>query len=263
MHQQVQTPSILHQFTFTLQSLQRSAYFIRDHRIWEGFWRYGWVGRMLVIGGLALGLHMFQTVWQHWKTLTLTGGAKATAQMAFALPTVMKEEYNFLFNGSMRFLILILMEVIVFHCVRTTLEILKKEQESGATLKHFVDAQIRMIKITIRAWVMATILSVLTKIALGIFGLEWMQPAFVFVINCYYLGFALLDNYNEQYGMTIKESDRFSLRFAGVALAVGMVSYLLMLIPLVGAVVAPVLCAVTAALVMFDLDKEHRSIALE
>lgn len=76
-----------------------------------------------------------------------------------------------------------------------------------------------------------------------------------FVVQCYFFGLVILDNYNEQFGLSIKESLATSKNYRGVSLALGMVLYLFMLVPLVGVVAGTVLVSVTAVIVLNKIAK--------
>ncbi|MCB0593793.1 MAG: hypothetical protein KDD28_06855, partial [Phaeodactylibacter sp.] len=130
--------------------------------------------------------------------------------------------------------------------------------ESQATFHDFVDAQVRMIKVGIYAWVMELLFTMAFKIFFGIFGfIDFLQPACVFAIQCYFLGFAILDNYHEQFELTIKESSRYALNYIGVAAAAGLVAYLLMLVPVAGVIAAPILTSVAVTIVMYEISELH------
>ena len=68
----------------------------------------------------------------------------------------------------------------------------------------------------------------------------------------------VVDNYNEIYGMKIKQSFKYARQYAGVSFGIGVVIYVLMMIPILGAVLAPLLGAVTATITMHELNKTDR-----
>lgn len=88
--------------------------------------------------------------------------------------------------------------------------------------------------------------------------MEFMKPVLVFAVQCYYLGFTIVDNYNEQFGLSIKDSAKYTYQnHLGVALGVGLILNILLFIPVLGVVVGPLLSAVTATLVMYQLSDLH------
>ena len=120
---------------------------------------------------------------------------------------------------------------------------------------------------------MAFVLETITKtlvvnFALGFVGFDWLDKPVGFVIQCYFLGFAMIDNYHECFDLRVHQSEKRTRRVAvGVAIATGLVAQLLMYVPLIGAAVAAMIGAVAATLAMERfapvLEAEHLSIIAE
>ena len=241
------------QFRYTLFKMPEAGRFIQEHRLWEGFWKYGWVSRFLIVVALLVGLK-FLSAAINWVQSFSTGDP---GQVVQSMGMMFTEGFGFLFSGSMKYVMLVLLEVLVYHFSRRTVYLLTGS-ESQATFHDFVDAQVRMIKVGIYAWVMELLFTMAFKIFFGIFGfIDFLQPACVFAIQCYFLGFAILDNYHEQFELTIKESSRYALNYIGVAAAAGLVAYLLMLVPVAGVIAAPILTSVAVTIVMYEISELH------
>lgn len=245
------------QFFYSIVAIPRSIRFFRQHRLWEGFWRYGWVSRLLIFVAVILGLRFVMILWNKVFSTHVNDPLATVMNMGVAMKDFVVEGYSFLFFGSMKYIILILVEVIVFHVCRRTLELLTGK-ESEADFKSFVKAQTRMIKVAVRSWVLEVIATVILSIIFGIFGwLDFLEPVLIFGIQCYFLGFALVDNYNEQFGLSIKDSAKYTKGYAGIALGIGLVLNILFLIPIIGPIAAPILGAVTVTIVMYELSDLH------
>ena len=122
----------------------------------------------------------------------------------------------------------------------------------------FIKSQSRALKLTALAFAMETLFIVMLKIFFGIFGfLGFLAPVLIFVVKCYFVGFVVVDSYQEQFGMKVKHSYRFMRGYVGVGLAIGLVFKVLMSIPVIGAAIASFITAVTAAVVMHELAKLH------
>ncbi len=251
------TRDYFRQFVETLLNFPRAALFIRDHKLWEGFFNYGWLSRFFIAIAILLGIK-FLSIFADWMgSLSLDDPGTMVTNMGLLVKDFALEGYGFLFAGGMKYLMLILLEVLVFHFSRRTLGILLGK-ESDTSFDSFLKAQMRMIKIAFRSWIMELIASGLIKIFFGIFGfIDFLEPMLLFGVQCYYLGFAILDNYFEQFEMTIKESAKYAQNYVGVALALGVVLYGLLLIPLVGSITAPIIGAVTASLVLYRISDLH------
>lgn len=247
----------IYQFFYTLFALPRAWHFIRRYELWRGMEKYGWVVRFLVVVAILIGLK-FIGVFFDWlgqiDSFDLPGIAMG---MGGLMTAGALEGYELFTAGFMRYVMLILLEVVVFHFMRRTLAILAA-RDSGVSFNDFINAQVRMIRVVFRSWVLELVCTILISVVCGIFSiLEFFEPALIFGVQCYYLGFAIVDNYNEQFGLTIKQSVAYARGYVGVALALGLVLYLLMLVPVVGIVLGPLLVSVAGAMVLVQLSDLH------
>ncbi|HMN88776.1 MAG TPA: hypothetical protein PKD70_02895 [Saprospiraceae bacterium] len=252
---QIHWSAFLPQFRKTLEVYQGSILFVRKHRLWEGVWQYSWVTRLLIIFALLIGLKFF-TIFFHWlQEFSHTERTQMMMAVSGMLSELFTEGYLRLFSGGGKYLMLIFLEVIIFHVSRRTLDILRDDIEADLSFKNFVQAQVRMLKIGIYSWVIELVLGILIGIALSIFGLKWLKPGIIVLVQCALMGWAVVDNYNEQFHLSLKTSiqQTFS-RYMGVAFGVGVVLYVLIHIPIVGPIAGPVLAAVTATVVMHDIS---------
>lgn len=241
------------QFKETLQTYKGSVLFVRKHRLWEGFWKYGWVSRLLIIGGLFMGLKFFGIFFKWLNVFRTSETAEMMSVVSGMFTDIFEEGYADLFSGGTKYLMLILLEVIIFHVCRRTLEILRGTAEADLSFNAFIKAQVRMLKLGLFVWILEVVFGALIGIPLSIFGLGFIKPGFVFAAQCFFLGFAVIDNYNEQFDLEINESLKYTVQYTGVALAIGIVLYILMLIPIAGPIAGPLLATVTATLVMYKI----------
>lgn len=248
----------LHQFFFSLLKHLDAPAFIRENRLWQGFWRYGWVTRILIVIALIVGVKLFSVIWSWWGVAELDNLGGAVSSMGMLITDFATEGFDYLFVGGMKYVMLIMMEVLVFHFCRRTVSILLK-RDSPATFDDFFKAQIRMIRVSFRSWIRESIITMLIGVAFGMVDfMGFLQPVLVFGVQCYYLGFTVVDNYNEQFGLSVKDSAQSTYQnHMGVALGLGVVLNILLFIPVLGAVIAPPLSAVTGTLVMYELSDLH------
>ncbi|MFK8103952.1 MAG: EI24 domain-containing protein [Saprospiraceae bacterium] len=247
----------LQQFISTLFAHNEAIKYIRKHRLWEGLLQYGWLSKFLMAIGILLGFKFIKTFMDSITSMGLTETANPLVEMGNMIGHVAVDSYDFLFHGSIKYLMLILLEVVIFHICRRCIELLTKTK-GDLSLKTFIAAQIRMIKVVFRTYIIEMILTLGIKIFFGIFGtFDFFEPIVIFGLQCYFLGFLVMDNYLEQYGLSIKESLRYANQFIGVAVGAGLVLNLLLLIPFFGAIVAPIIAGVTVCLVMHSSSDLH------
>ena len=239
-------------FKDTVIAHLEAMHFVKQNRLWEGFWKYGWVSRLLVFLAVAIGIKFF-FILKNMAFPSDPGIVTTAMTLGSVFQNFAVEGYEFLFSGIMKYLMLIMLEVIIFHMCRLTLKILSGA-DSDLSLDNFVKAQIRMIKVAIRAFITEMFFTMIVKILFGIFGsLDFLQPIIIYLVQCYFLGILVLDNYIEQFGYSIKESFKIIRQYAGIALGIGLILNVLLAVPLLGPLAGPVLAAVTATIVMYDL----------
>jgi len=144
-----------------------------------------------------------------------------------------------LVSSGTKFMMMVLLEVVIFTFSVKTLNILRS-QDRTLVFKDFWRAEKRMLIVMLLSFIAGIVLLVLTKIALGIIGIQFLTPVVMFFIYAYILGYAFFDNFNEQFGLEIKESKNIIWQHKGAALGLGLVATFLFMIPLIGALVVPV-----------------------
>lgn len=257
MQEQKKLHTFFEQFQRGLTANREAVAFIRKHKLWKGLLDYGWVSKLMVFLGIVLSLKFYGVFSKWWYSHDSDGNPLVMVQnMGSLIQDVAVEGYDMFFMSGFKYLLLILLEIFIFHLARKTLEI-KTGNAIDSTFNTFVQAEIRMIKVAIRCFILETILVFLFSMLANGFGFEILKPVFAVLVQCYFLGFLVVDNYNEIFGMTIKESDHFSRQYAGLLLSIGLGAYVLLSIPLIGPIVAPFISAVGATLVMYEYVGEN------
>lgn len=247
----------LNQFIDTIKGHWEATEFIIKYRPWSGFWNYGWVSSLLLSLAILSGFKFFNVFMNWFEQFKSHENTNSFVEMGLLFESMALESYNFLFSGSIKYIMLILLEVVIFHLCRRTMEILSKE-ESKPTFKEFLKAQIRMIKAVFRTYILEMIFTALIKFSFNMLdAYAFLEPAFIFTVQCYFLGFLVIDNYNEQFHLSIKDSAKYTKQFAGVAIAIGLVLNVFLLIPLIGPIVGPMIAAVTVTLIMYRISDLH------
>jgi hypothetical protein len=239
------------QFIDTLLTLPEAWRMIRDRQLWRGVDRYGWVATVILVAGIILGLSFLGQVINWVQELFRVGSPlSALSSLGSLARNLATEGYSSFTSGILKYVVLLLAEVLIYHFMQRTLEELIDKPVS-TQFKDFFDAQVRMIKVSFRAWLLELLVSIGVSIVFGILGfLDWLEAPILFLVQCYFFGVVILDNFFEQFDLKIDLSMKKCQEYMGVALAIGLVLYLMMLIPLVGVVAGTILVSVTAAIVM-------------
>lgn len=250
------------QFLYAVYTIPEAAILTRRKRLWEGFWRYGWVSRLLIILAIIAGVKFFDLLFDWFGQVDTSNPASVASSVGSFFTDVAAEELEFLFSGGLKYAMLALMEILIFHITRRTYQILSGK-DSDASFKAFLRAQVRMLKVTLRSYVLEMIIVALINAAISMMNflspLGWIA---IVGVQAYYMGFTIIDNYFEQFHMTIRESIRESRRYLGIVLALGLILQLFFIIPVLGTIVGPLLATVAATMIMFELGEAHKRAAL-
>lgn len=244
----------IHEFFYTLLAFPRAWRFMRNHRLWEGLSQYGWVARALVIIGVVGASYV---IFEAIDWFDSHADAPLTAMMSSESLfvqwfTELKASFS---EGFLNWTTLVLLEVVIYHFMRRTLQIvLKKNIENAHTFKPFLDAQVRMLIVSTIAFVLESIILNATEmIADGWAG--WLFSVFV---RSSMLGYVIADNYNEQFGLSIDQSRKYLYQnYIGICFGLGLPLFLMLKVPVIGTVLGPLVTSVTAAIVLRERSDLH------
>jgi len=239
--------AILSQAISVIMHLRKAIPFAIENKLWSGFFKHKW---MAVFSVLVSIIFSYALITEFSQSI-FSDAPAATAQSALDLGEVsddLKEEgRQSFFSGGMKFLLLILFEVIIFYFSIKTLASLRGK-EIAFTMSDFIRAEKRMIKVMWMNYIYALLLHIAVVVVLSIAGLKFLKPVLLFVVYAYFLGYAFLDNYFEQQGLTVKESREAIGQHLGAAIALGAIASALLHVPIIGPMITPIIFAITATL---------------
>jgi hypothetical protein len=242
------------QFLYTLHSIPEAIRFFRKNRLWEGFLRYGWVNKILILVGIIAGLQMLGNVFESMNVMDTSNAMALMSSMDNFVDNLVKNQWEFFTDEGFRYGILILLEIFIFHVTHRAVDILLKDKMREPRLNDFIKAQIRIAVLGVICMVVeGIVVAIVEPIVKATPVVSWLKEPILFFIHCFFMGVLILDNYNEMFGLKIKESFKYSLRFPGIALAAGMVLRICFIVPFIGPVVGTLVTAVTVSIVMHEL----------
>jgi CysZ protein len=245
------------QFRYTLATFPEAARFIIKEKLWEGFWKYGWFTRVFTLIAILIGISLLWDIFEAIKEVRLDSFSQSISSMGTAMSHAMEDGYELITGSGSKFFMLVLLEVIVFHASRQTYRLLSGK-DSKASFDHFLKAQLRMVIVGMVAWAMTIAYSIPIKIALGIFDfLEFLKPTALFLVQAFFIGYTIVDNYAEQFELDIQQSIKYAQQYFGITFAAGIIMSLLMWIPVAGPIFAPLLAAVAVTLVLYAETPLH------
>ncbi len=258
------------------QILWDTPAFIKKHQLWQGFLDHKWIMilTILIMGTLSVTLYndIHDFLVPPESEIAIDNSTKELDEEIMALEAAalyssdedredleaekksliekkekLEAEHKPLFSGSYKFLILILLEIMIFHFSVGTNNILKKKNRI-LTLKEFYLAQIRMMLVMGHKWIYGLLMYIFVSIVCGILSISYLTNFIMFFVYSFFLGFAFLDNYLEQYHFTIQRSSKHIQAHFGAATVFGVFASIGMSIPVIGPILVPFICAVSATM---------------
>ena len=224
--------------------------FVLKHKLWKGFFDYKWVLFLSIVISILFSYFVYQDFISTMfieKELDVVMQSGLGVDVEELVNEVKNEGKKGAYSSGTKYLLLILLEVVIFHFSIKTLSILAENREQPK-FKDFLNAEKRMIKLLIMNYIKGLIALGVITIGLSMLGFEGWTSFFMFFIYAYFVGHAFLDNYNEQFKKSMKISDSIIKQHIGASLALGILISVLLFIPLLGPLFAPILGAIAAAI---------------
>ena len=225
--------------------------FIRKHRLWTGFLQYKWILFVMLIISITFSFSIIGDI-QHFLGLNSDQEIPEILNASLApnmedLTDAVESERRLTSSNGSKYLLLIFMEIIIFYFSAKTVNAVSS-RDTLPTFNEFVNAEKRMIKIMVLNFVKALIAHAVIYVGLSILGKSGWTSIIMFFVYAYFIGYAFLDNYNELYVRTIKNSDRIIKHHAGAAITLGILVSILLHIPILGPLFAPILASIAGAI---------------
>jgi CysZ protein len=124
------------------------------------------------------------------------------------------------------------------------------------SFKQLMKDIIRGIKLALRNMLWQTVYTVSILILSFIPVIGWVTPLLALLVECYYLGFSMLDYSCERNKLSTAQSISFIGRHKGLAIGNGMVFYLMHFIPILGWLLAPSYAVIAATISLYKAKTE-------
>jgi len=247
------------QFRQTMAVYPRTGKFFKQHRLWEGDWDYRWISRVLALIAIVVGFKMLSIFSNWWSKAHFDSFSETVSQMGALAGDIFKNGFGLVYASGLKYLMFFLLYAATAHVIIRTLAILSGRAAQVVTFQTVLDSQIRAFKVYIRCWILELLIaSIMLSIFFGIFRpIAFLETPAVFLVSCYFVGFAVVDGYNELFGLNVKESMRYSRNYIGIAVATGMVAQLLMAIPVFGPILMPFISGIATTIAMYELSDLH------
>ena len=249
--------NFFYEFILAIRCYSRAIAFIRSNRLWY----------LLIIPALLnllVLIFVIYVFWQYSGTLIdycltelgiqLEGGWLMAIQflIAFVIRVIVLMLYMKLF----RYIVLIFYAPMLAFISDKVQDIITNNPKPFNVVQFTKDIY-RGMTIAIRNLVLelaVTLLILVVSFALPFLAI--LAPILIFIVESYFYGFAMIDYRNEYYMISANESRRIINLHRGLAIGNGMLFNMMLLIPFIGVMIAPVLAVVAGGLAINEVEND-------
>ncbi len=247
---------MLKDIIIAIQSYYQAHQFIVKHRLWKWIFIPGIIYALLFCGciylfwissGNAIDSLLSITGLKKWM-YTMEG---SWLKFLFIFGQVILQLLLLLFYFSLfKFLFLIIGSPLFAYLSEKT-EAIMEEKDFPFSFAQLLKDMARGIKLALRNAVWQTVytISILIVSFIPFFG--WFTPLFALLIECYYLGFSMLDYSCERNKLSASQSILFIGKHKGLAIGNGIVFYLMHTVLIVGWILAPSYAVIAATISIY------------
>ncbi|MBC7887691.1 MAG: EI24 domain-containing protein [Ferruginibacter sp.] len=243
-----------------IQSYYQAHQFIVKHRLWKWILVPGIIYSLLFCAGIylfwissgnAIDYVLSITGLKKWMNAMEEGWLK----FLFIFGQVILNLVLILFYFSLfKFLFLIVGSPLFAYLSEKTAAIMEGKEFPFSFAQLLKDIS-RGIKLALRNafWQTVYVVSILILSFIPFFG--WFTPLFALLIECYYLGFSMLDYNCERNKLSASQSAAFISDHKGLAIGNGIVFYTMHWVPVAGWILAPSYAVIAATISMHKIGQ--------
>jgi CysZ protein len=248
---------MLKEIITAIQAYFQANRFIAKHKLWKWifipgliyallfcvgmyfFWKSSntAISFMLLKTGIKDWMERFNNSWLNW--LFIFG--QIILQLVFLLFYFSLFKYIFLIIGSP-----------VFAYLSEKTEAIIEEKDFPFSFKQLLKDIIRGVRLALRNVLWQTVYTVSILILSFIPVVGWITPLIGLLVECYYLGFSMIDYSCERNKLSTSQSIAFIGRHKGLAIGNGLVFYMMHFIPILGWILAPSYAVIAATLSLYN-----------
>ena len=253
---------MLKEIIISIQAYLEAHRFIVKHKLWKWIFIPGLIYCILFIAGIYL---FWVTSNSAIEWVLLKSGTKAWLDSMhdswlnffFIVGQVILRLVLLLFYFSLfKFLFLIIGSPVFAYLSEKTDSIIENK-DFPFSAKQLMKDIIRGVGIALRnmLWQSVYFVSILILSFIPVAG--WVTPVVAFFVDCYYLGFSMLDYSSERNKLSVSQSIDFIGHHKGLAIGNGMVFYMMHLFPVIGWLFAPSYAVIAATISLHKARKTH------
>ena len=244
---------MLKDIVIAIRAYGQAHLFIRQHKLWKWIIIPGIIYMIL----FCISMYFFANSASHViETITVKTGLgnwikslrSSVAGFLFAIAGVVLWLLLMLFYFSLFKYLWLIIGSPLFAYLSEKTEAILEGKSYPFSINLFIKDIVRGIGIALRNTLWQTVYTIAIVLLSFIPVVGWAVPVFALLVECYYYGFSMLDYSCERHNLTAAESIYFIGHRKGLAIANGLMFYLMHLVPIVGWVFAPSYAVIAATL---------------
>lgn len=249
------------QLIFAFKAYQKALKFSNDNNLWV-YYLIPALCNLLIFSTLSYGFYVFGNYMIEWVTALLPQekieGFWLTL-INFFVKALVYVTLFLVYLKTYRYVVLILLSPALAMLAEKVQEISQNLPSRPFNPRHLMADVVRGIRISLRNMTIEISLTILLSVIGLLLGfLSPFTTIAIILIESYFLGFSMIDYRNEFMRIDAEDSQKIIWKHKGFATGIGFVCTLLLFIPILGVLFAPLLAVVAAGLGINEL--ENRSI---
>jgi CysZ protein len=253
---------MLREIIIAMQSYGEAHQFISRHRLWKWIIIPGIIYSILFVFGFylfwtssgeAIDFMLTRTGLRTW----LERLQDSWLQYLFIVGNMILMLILLLYYFSLFKFLFLIVGSPLFAFLSEKTEHIAEGREFPITMAQLLSDAARSVALSFRnmLWQTVYVITILIMSIIPVFG--WIAPLLTLFIECYYLGFSMLDYSCERHRLGPRESIRFISSHKGLAIGNGMIFYLMHLLPVLGWILAPGYAVVASTLSLSKAKKQN------
>jgi CysZ protein len=251
---------MLKEIIIAIQSYLEAHRFIVKHRLWKWILIPGIIYAILFLAGIILFWNSSDIAIEYLLNITGLGkwmysieGGWLKFLFIFG-QVILKLTLMLLYFSLFKYLFLIIGSPLFAYLSEKT-EAIIEGKEFPFSFAQLIKDVARGIRLALRNTLWQTVYTVSILILSFIPVVGWFTPFFALLIECYYLGFSMLDYSSERNKLSTSQSIVFIGKHKGLAIGNGIVFYLMHTVVIAGWILAPSYAVIAATLSLIKTKK--------
>jgi len=254
---------MLKEIIISFQAYIQTHHFIQKNKLWKWIIIPGLVYTILLILGFKLFLSSYNDATQ-WliEEMQLKKWIDSLENTWIGFLFIISKIFIdlllvFAYFSFFKFFFLIIASPLFAYLSERTENLLTQKEHDTIHLSHWFTDIRRAIFVALKnmSWQSIYMVALIFISIIPIIG--WVTPLICIFIDCYYLGFSMLDFSNAKNHFTSAESLDHISHHRGLAIGNGMIFYLFHLIPIIGSLLAPGYAVIAATLSIHQAKEKN------